>query len=141
MNWIKTIKMLLMGFVFFYFFPNWTNNLITYILKFLFYLLLMYIAYSFINDAINYVVRNWKQAHLRYIDEREHVKGNTLANLTRMDLIGATFRLWHYVRFNKKRILQQMWYAYLENMAITITFIVMVLIVLGFIFYSINFIN
>lgn len=135
----KITKTGLFLFAMYWLFPTFDNGLIVGIIQVLFYLLLLYISYVAINTSVNYIIRNWSKAHLRYIDEREHIKGNTLANLTRLDFLGATFRLFHYVRYNKKRILTSMWYSYLENMAIVLTFVIGVIIIVGFIFFSLKF--
>ena len=141
MNLIKIIKFLLMGTATIYFFPSFNNGLINFILKFLFYLLLMYIVHIIINDGINFIIRNWSQAHLRYIDEREHIKGNSLNNIFRMDFIGAMFRVFHYMRFNRKKIFQEFIYLMLENLAVVITTVLIFIIILGFIFYSLYFLG
>ena len=119
-----------------YFFPSWGGSIIAYILKFLFYIFLMYIAYALIDESINFITRNWDRAKLSYIDEREHVKGNTLANLSRIDLLGATFRLFHYIKYNKRRALQEIWFNYLSNVAIYLTSIGIIFIIILFFVYN-----
>ena len=113
-------------------FPSFTGGIFLYIVKFLFYLLLVYISYIAINDIVNYISKNWRKAYLLWIDEREHAKGHTLSNLSRLDLLGATFRLFHYVRYNKRKIMQRIWLEYLENMIPILAFIFIAIIVIGF---------
>ena len=100
---------------------------------------MLYAAHITINDGINYINKNWRKVYLRYIDEREHVKGNTLAKVTRLGFIGATLRIWHHTIFNRKKYLQELWYNYLENVAIWVTAIIIILIMILFILFGIYF--
>lgn len=133
MKIIKIIKFVLFGIAVYFLFPSFNNGLIIFVLKFLFYLLILYFIYALVNDIINYIVNNWQQAHLKYIDEREHIKGHTLANLTRLDFLGALFRLFHYIKYNRKKIMYIFWISFLDKIAITLTFILGFIIIVGFI--------
>lgn len=140
MNYIKIIKNILTLFCVWYFWPSYNGSILKYILKFLGYLLLIYLFNALINDIVNWLEKNRKKVYLLWIDEREHIKGNTLSKITRMDFIGAVFRLIHYVKFNRRRIMQNMWYGFLENKAIYLTFIIggigiILFIVIGSIYY------
>ena len=137
----KIIKFVLLATCIVYFFPKFNNGIFTFVLKLFLYIFLMYICYVIINDAVNLIYKHWGKANLLWIDEREHARGNTLANITKMNFLGALFRFIHYVSFNKKRMLQEMWYGYLENIAVVLTFILVILIIVVFIFYRLNFMS
>lgn len=136
MDFKKTIKFVLLLLAMYLLFPEFSGGIILSVIKFLFYMLLIYIAYVVINDGVNYIFKNWHKAHLLWIDEREHAKGHTLANLSRLDFLGATFRFIHYVKYNWRKILQSMWYEYLQNMIPILSFILIVIIVVVFLWFS-----
>jgi len=141
MDFEKIIKYVLLLSCMFYFFPSFSNGIFTFILKMMLYMFSMYICYIVINDSVNFIFKHWGKLHLLWIDEREHARRNTLAELSRMDLFGASFRLIHYINFNKKKMLQGMWYDYLENIAVVTTFILFFLIIIGFVLFRSNFIS
>lgn len=139
MKYAPTIKLVLFLGTAYYLFPSFGNGIGNFILGFIYYLLLLFISHAVINDGINYIAKNWGKMYLRWIDEREHIKGNTLANLTRLDFVGMIFRTIHYARFNKKRFMQEVWYNFRENMSIYLTFILFFFVVIGFIVYGVFF--
>ena len=139
MNYIKTIKFVLFLGSAYFLFPKLNNGLFTAILKLIFYMLLLFLSHAVINDLINYISLNWHKLYLRWIDEREHIKGNTLANITRLDWVGIIFRTIHYARTNKKRFMIEMWYNFLENIAIYLTIIFVLLFIIGVIIFKIYF--
>ena len=138
MNLTKAIKFVLMSLIVVYFFPSF-NGLITFILKFFLYLLLILLANLIIDEGIILFNKNSRNFYLRYIDEREHIRGNTLGELKKLDFLGTIFRIWHYVGFNKKRIIHEMWSNCLENLAVIIITILFFVTVIGFIIVGIVF--
>lgn len=141
MRLMKTIKFILLIICLVYFFPEFNNGIFLFVLKLLFYVFLMYISCVIINSLINELNKFLIKTKILWVDEREHAKANTLANLNRLNCIGVLFRLIHYYSFNKKRIIKKMWYNYLENITIILICILFFLIIFGFIIYRINFVN
>ena len=136
MKFIKLLRNVLLLFCMWYFWPSYNGGVFRFLIKIFAYLLLIYLCNAIINDTFNWIEKNWKGVYLKWIDEREHIKGNTLAKVTRMDFIGALFRIIHFVKHNRKSIAQAMWYNFKDNLAIYLTFILGSLIIIGFIFIS-----
>ena len=135
----KIIKYILFIGLVYILFPKFNNGVITFIMKFIFYMLLLVIGNAIINDSINYITKNWRKTYLRWVDEREHIKGNTLANVTRLDFIGMIFRTIHYFKFNKRRFIQEMYYIIRDNIIVYFTFVFIMFIVIWFIIFNLYF--
>lgn len=137
----KTIKTLLLLICVYFFFPSFTGGIFIFGLKFFLYCFLLFICSAVIHDSVNYIVRNWHKIHLLWIDEREHIVGNGISNLRRLNFLGATFRLIHYINFNKKRLIKELWFICLENLPIALTLLGFFVIFIGFIIYGVFFIS
>lgn len=118
-------------------FPKWTDGLFVYILKIIFYMLLLSFGAIIIDSIVDYIVSNWRITYLSYIDEREHAQGNSIANVTRFNLIALVFRLFHKFSQNKTRFFYELYYIFLEDKWAYIGGIFFLLLLLSFIGFMI----
>lgn len=123
-------KLVIFFVIAYYLFPTFNNGFVVGLLLFMCYVVIVGFVALLIDEVIDYLDNNWRKGYLNYIDEREHVKGNSLANLSRFDILGWGLRLFHKILRDRKRLIWELYYNFLESKAVYITtFICFILLI------------
>jgi hypothetical protein len=128
---IKSILQIVFNFIFIYFlFPSF-NGFIQFLFSFCFFTLVWALSNTLFGEFCILVNKNYHKLVIRAIDTRETLNYTTKTHYTQLDIIGKILYYIYLFRHNYKRELNKYKNIILENIFISLMFILGLVVFFG----------